>query len=314
MAGPEHATSLDYKQPITMNKYIYSAVFALVPLIQSAHAQQTQYVWGAKTNDVRMSIMVKDESYFISADSIVDLSKLIDRLRRHLDPPCLFLWQSLSDGDQEVLMKYQPWPQGAKQAEDIIVKAFNRIIGGSNTYSFEQFKDVKLRRETRNFIEYLSLAKLGGPQAYLNRLILEDVFPAELARNPSAANPIIKSGDAVVLMIVFTNMSTNETFYVPTADSIENDKRYLFNVVTPSGRTLYPKGDFTLVFSQLSYALDTVENRQLAFSFNLSGICQFDEVGNYTVTGLRQVDWPEGKQAQFWVISNPLNIRIVPAK
>ncbi len=297
-----------------MTKYIHSAVLAVALLIQSADGQNTNNVWGPVTNDVQMHIMVKDLSYLLTDDDITGLPKLIDRLRRHSDTTCMFLWQSLSNDAQEVLIDYQPFPPSAKQAQDVIVKAFNGVIGGSNIYTYERFRDVTLRRETSDLNEYVSLARLGGTQAHLNRLLLEDAFPSEVSRNLKAADPTIKMGNPVVLTIVFTNMSSNATFYVPTAGSIENDRRYVFNVVTPAGKTISPKGDFTLVFSQLSYALDTVENRQLAFAFSLSDICKFDEIGNYSVIGSRQVDWPEGKQTHFWVISNPLVINIVPAK
>ena len=154
----------------------------------------------------------------------------------------------------------------------------------------------------------------------------------ELSRNLRPGDPTVKQGQEVTLTIAITNMSRTEIFGVPTAKEIENDSRFSFLVVSPSGKHLYPHGDPMHVRAQSIYSLDAAKLSQRIFTFPLSAICKLDEIGTYSVTAYRVVDWPDGKkeyvtvtdddgtkrqtglEARFTVISNPLSINIVPDK
>ena len=115
----------------------------------------------------------------ITADEIKDLSVFIDRLRRQNDPVSAFLWQSLSGSEQLVLMDYTASSPSAKQAQDAVVKALNKIIGGPCIYELERFKGVALWPKIADLVK----ENPTGPKlARLNRMLLDDAYPVELAR------------------------------------------------------------------------------------------------------------------------------------
>ena len=103
----------------------------------------------------------------------------IDRFRRQNDPVSAFLWQSLSGSEQLVLMDYTPSSPRAKQAQDVVVKALNKIIGGPCIYELERFKGVALWPKIADLVKQNST---GPDLAHLNRLLLDDAYPRELSR------------------------------------------------------------------------------------------------------------------------------------
>ena len=88
---------------------------------------------------------------------------------------------------------------------------------------------------------------------------------------------------------------------------------YSFEVMTPSGNRVFPKSDMP-GGSMQSYTLDTGKRRERVFSFHISAICKFDEIGTYVINVTRVVGWPGGKQSGIAVVSNPLSIKIVSDK
>jgi hypothetical protein len=119
-----------------------------------------------------------DSSTF-SVHEIRDLSMIVDRLRQQSDPVSSFLWQKLSNSDQEILMNYQPSPQSSDQATSVIVQYLNVIAGGHCIYQRERFEHILLRDEA---IDLKNLLPKGPDLVRLNRLLLEDAYPQELHR------------------------------------------------------------------------------------------------------------------------------------
>ena len=81
-------------------------------------------------------------------DEIKDLSKIVERLRGQSDGVSALLWQKLSKSEQTPLTKYQPSGPGAEQARDVVVRAFNKILGEPSIYNHERFRDELLRPDT----------------------------------------------------------------------------------------------------------------------------------------------------------------------
>jgi DNA ligase (NAD+) len=111
--------------------------------------------------------------------SIKDVSKFVDKLRRHSDQISVFLWHRLSKADQIMLTDYQPSASNTDRARTIMVQAFDKIIKEQCVYEDERFKGISLRSETSD------LMKKGptGPRLVrLNRLLFEDAYPLELSR------------------------------------------------------------------------------------------------------------------------------------
>jgi hypothetical protein len=123
----------------------------------------------------------KDGAPTFSADDLKDLPGLIKRLSEHSDPTSVFLWDSLSESDQSLLRSYQPSPPSSKQAQEVIVQALQKLVGGPSIYKVGRFKGVSLRPETAGLTYE---RPTGFKLAHFNRLLLEDAYPLELWRTP----------------------------------------------------------------------------------------------------------------------------------
>jgi MFS family permease len=115
-----------------------------------------------------------------SVDEIKDLSKLVNRLRNRSDAVSSFLWQKLSKQEQLLLANYQPSAPSSKQVQDSVVQALNRVIGEPSIYEPERFKGILLASETAGLMQQ---SQKDANLMRLNRLLLEDAFPLELAKN-----------------------------------------------------------------------------------------------------------------------------------
>jgi hypothetical protein len=117
-----------------------------------------------------------------SADDIGsnELAGIIGRWKAHSDPVSAFLWQKLSNPEQVLLTNYKPSEAGAKPVQDIVLSALNKVVGEPCIYEAERFKGILLGAET---IVHLQQSRTGPNLAHLNRLLLEDAYPVELARN-----------------------------------------------------------------------------------------------------------------------------------
>jgi signal transduction histidine kinase len=124
---------------------------------------------------------------FTASSKIKDFPGFIRRLSRQSDPVSAFLWQSLPAPDQSQLMAYEPSAPDAKRTRKIVVQALNKIIGGPCIYDLERFKGVPLRAET---IDLLKGNRKGPNLALLNRYLLEDEYPLELARDTPGATKL----------------------------------------------------------------------------------------------------------------------------
>jgi hypothetical protein len=321
----------------TMNTYFYPSVFISLAISLSASAQTTSNVWGSATNDVKMSIMPTHDVSSFSADDVKDWSALIARLRRQSDPVSAFLWRAMSNNEQVVLTTYQPSLPCSKEAEDVVVQALNRIIRESLIYNEERFKGISLDAKAARILGRAPLDALQGGApgtffSHINRLLLEDAYPVELSRPMKDDEPTFRKSEPVELTVTITNMSTNETYYASTGVLIEVDARFLCQIITPSGKRLSPAGDHSLNRNQIPVVLDPNETRTHTWEYNVSRIYTFDEIGTYTITISRVLDWPGGKKETFTVtypdggtqdftmdafitvVSNPLFIKIIPDK
>ncbi len=110
-------------------------------------------------------------------------AEFIGRLKAHSDPVSAFLWQRLSNPEQALLTNYKPSEAGLKQTQDIVVSALNKVVGEPCIYEPERFKGILPGAET---VVHLQQSRTGSNLAHLNRLLLEDAYPVELARNRHA--------------------------------------------------------------------------------------------------------------------------------
>ena len=119
----------------------------------------------------------------------------------------------------------------------------------------------------------------------------------------------IKINQTVNLVIYIKNVSTNETLYVfqSLAVVIDSYIDFSFNIISPSGKDISPKqSKYWNGGSAGIYPL--LPGQVKEFSYNLSYICKFDEVGTYKVIVKKKFGlWQDGKCE---AASNPLTITV----
>jgi uncharacterized membrane protein (DUF2068 family) len=122
-----------------------------------------------------------NSSSAFSGNDIKDLPLLVGKLRRQLDPVSAFLWLKLPAQEQAMLTSYKPSAPGSNQTQEIVVRALNEVVGQSSIWDPERFNGIKLQPETIKLMHEGPVAS----RSRLNRLLLEDAYPAALSRNHS---------------------------------------------------------------------------------------------------------------------------------
>ena len=102
-----------------------------------------------------------------------------DPLRKRADPLLPFLSDQLSPQTRQALAKCQDPGVDPERLRENLMQDLCRIIGGPPIYEPQRFAHVRLRPMTR----YLLIRPAPGfKQARLNRWLLEDAYPRELAK------------------------------------------------------------------------------------------------------------------------------------
>lgn len=129
----------------------------------------------------------RDASWPFTADDLLDTSSLATKLRQPRAPVSEFLRSQLSVRTQAALDAYRDPRADPRPLEPLLVEDLNRIIAGPTIYEAERFAGVTLRLPTR---QLLGASPQGESLLRLNRLLVEDAYPAELSkkgRNTAAA-------------------------------------------------------------------------------------------------------------------------------
>jgi hypothetical protein len=122
--------------------------------------------------------------------SFTDLTAFAKKLTDKSDAVSAFLGEQLDDADKANLATFSPTNANVKAVRSALAKALNKIISGAPIYDAGRFQNVQLRAETR---ELLEKNPQGLELARLNKILIEDAYPAELS--PSAATGwIVKDG------------------------------------------------------------------------------------------------------------------------
>jgi hypothetical protein len=119
----------------------------------------------------------------LSADAIVDPGALAGRLVNGTDAVSVMLRGKLEALVRVDLASYSAANANAKALLSATAKNINQVIAGPLIYDAARFSGVTLRPETEAMLK-------GNPQGVrvtrLNKLLIEDAFPAELAKAAKA--------------------------------------------------------------------------------------------------------------------------------
>lgn len=155
-------------------------------------------------------------------DDILDLGNLLKRLRDPAPAPAFaFLWNKFTNHEKEKLskfreppgeaeMKYSPLEITRDEVKRIIIARLNEVMGGTNFHTPALFEDVTIRWRTEDLLQ---LNPTGPNLKYLNRLMLEDLCPEELARRQNyPPNGLRRSGMSAIYQVFEDKNKTIEYF------------------------------------------------------------------------------------------------------
>jgi magnesium-transporting ATPase (P-type) len=124
-----------------------------------------------------INALVKAPSEFAAKD-LVNPSSLAGKLAAKTDPVSEFLNGQLDTNAQASLAAWRLSPANNEALTNLLVESLNTIVSGPSIYEEKRFQGIHLEPETES--------RLKHPPAHdfsrLNRLLLDDAYPAELKK------------------------------------------------------------------------------------------------------------------------------------
>jgi hypothetical protein len=135
-------------------------------------------------------IQIENDAISLSVGGITDPSAFAGKLANGTDAVSVFLRGKLDALVKADLVSYSPSNANAKALISTLAKDINQVVSGPSIYDIARFRQVVLRPETEQLLQQ----NVYGPQlARLNKLLLEDAYPAELAKS-AAIGWVVKDG------------------------------------------------------------------------------------------------------------------------
>jgi hypothetical protein len=135
-------------------------------------------------------IQIENSATSLPSGSISDPAAFVSKLANGADAVSVFLRGRLQDSVRADLGGYNASNANAKAVIAALSKDLNEVISGPSIYDKARFSNVVLRPETAQMLQQ---NPRGQQLARLNKLLLEDAYPAELAKS-SLTGWMVKDG------------------------------------------------------------------------------------------------------------------------
>ena len=135
-------------------------------------------------------IQIENSATSLSGGGIIDAAAFAGKLTNGSDAMSVFLRGRLQDSVKADVAAYSTSNANAKAVISGLVKDLNQVISGPSIYDKERFSNIVLRPETG---QLLKQNPRGQQLARLNKLLLEDAYPGELAKS-SSTGWVVKDG------------------------------------------------------------------------------------------------------------------------
>src|ERR1700680_4806353 len=135
-------------------------------------------------------IQIENSATSLGSGGIIDPAAFAGKLTNGPDPVSVFLRGKLQDSVKADLAAFSASSANAKAVISALVKDLNQVISGSSIYDKERFSNIVLRLETEQLLQQ---NPHGQQLARLNKLLLEDAYPGELAKG-STTGWVVKDG------------------------------------------------------------------------------------------------------------------------
>ena len=135
-------------------------------------------------------IQIENSATSLASGGITDSAAFARKLTNGSDALSVFLRGQLQDPVKADLAAFSASSENAKAVISALVKELNQVISGPSIYDKTRFTNTALRPETEQLVKQ---NPRGQQLARLNKLLLEDSYPEELAKS-SLAGWIVKDG------------------------------------------------------------------------------------------------------------------------
>jgi len=125
-------------------------------------------------------IQIENSATSLTGGAIIDPASLAGKLMNGPDAVSVFLRGRLQDSVKADLATYSASSANAKAVISALAKDLNQVITGPSIYDQARFSHIVLRPETERLLRQ---NPSGWQLARLNKLLLEDAYPAELTRS-----------------------------------------------------------------------------------------------------------------------------------
>jgi hypothetical protein len=177
---------LDYKPGVTRPRTLedFTAVprpdgpLALIDFTGVLPRARLYTQWQISTND-EVTLRTLSGSVLLRTNDLANFPALLARLRSPAEPACAFLWSQFSAQAVGVLTNAAATLQ---QQQTALVDELNTLLQRVPLYEPQRFAGVSLSEATRTL---LARNPQGQARDRLNRLLLQDLFPSELAKTPA---------------------------------------------------------------------------------------------------------------------------------
>ncbi len=114
----------------------------------------------------------------LAQEQVKDQQALVLKLQNGADPLSRYIWSQFPTNSWEALTK----PKSAAEQREKLVGELNRVLVVTSLYDTNRFAGVKLSPKTQ---AVLAENPAGQRRILLNRLLLADAYPGELAQSPA---------------------------------------------------------------------------------------------------------------------------------
>jgi len=135
-------------------------------------------------------LQIENSATSLSAANLLDPAAFAARLTSGSDPLTVFLRGQLQDSVKQDVAAFSASSANAKTVLAALVKDLNQVISGPSLHDPARFSKVALRPETR---ELLKAKPTGHQVARLNKMLLEDAYPTDIAKS-SLTGWVVKDG------------------------------------------------------------------------------------------------------------------------
>lgn len=135
-------------------------------------------------------IQIENNATSLSASSILDPAAFVARVAHGQDPMSAFLRGQFEGDGQTSLTTYAESNANSAVLLSVTVKQINQVLTGPLIFTADRFRGIPLRPETQALLQQ---NPRGAQLSRLNKMLLEDAFPVEIAKSVTTGW-IVKDG------------------------------------------------------------------------------------------------------------------------